>query len=102
MKIDVQKIEQQIYFNICENFANWCEYQLKQYESLLQYLDTITLEEMLNESTKIFYENYKNFCTIKSLDILPTQTLATIMTSIGYPATRKTINHKQISCYSPR
>ena len=59
------KIEHQIYSNICDNFANWCEMQLQQYDSLLKYLASITIEEMENEHTKVFYENYVKFCKKK-------------------------------------
>lgn len=99
MKIDTQKIEQRIYFNICENFANWCEMQLKQYDSLLKYFNVISMEEMENEHTKVFYENYEKFCIENGLDVLPQKALATIMTSIGFPAQPITINKKRIYCY---
>lgn len=99
MKIDTIKIEQRIYSNICENFANWCEMQLKQYDSLLKYFATITMEEMENEHTKVFYENYEKFCIENGLDVLPQKALATIMTSIGFPAQCKTINKKKVYCY---
>ena len=99
MKIDVVKIEHRIYSNICENFANWCEMQLKQYDSLLKYFATITIEEMENEHTKIFYGNYEKFCIKNGLDVLPQQALATVMTSIGFPAQRRTINKKRLYCY---
>lgn len=99
MKIDTIKIEQRIYSNICENFANWCEMQLKQYDSLLKYFATITIEEMENEHTKVFYENYKKFCIENGLNVLPQKVLATIMTSIGFPAQCKTINKKKVYCY---
>lgn len=99
MKIDTIKIEQRIYSNICENFANWCEMQLKQYESLLKYFATITLEEMENEHTKVFYEKYEKFCIENDLNVLPQKALATIMTSIGFPAQCKTINKKKVYCY---
>jgi hypothetical protein len=99
MKIDTIKIEQRIYSNICENFANWCEMQLKQYDSLLKYFATITIEEMENEHTKVFYENYEKFCIENGLDVLPQKALATIMTSIGFPAQCKTINKKKVYCY---
>jgi hypothetical protein len=99
MKIDTIKIEQRIYSNICENFANWCEMQLKQYDSLLKYFATITLEEMENEHTKVFYEKYENFCIENGLNVLPQKALATIMTSIGFPAQCKTINKKKVYCY---
>lgn len=99
MKIDTIKIEQRIYSNICENFANWCEMQLKQYDSLLKYFATITMEEMENEHTKVFYENYEKFCIKNNLDVLPQKALATIMTSIGFPAQCKTINKKKVYCY---
>ena len=100
MKIDTIKIEQRIYSNICENFANWCEMQLKQYDSLLKYFATITMEEMENEHTKVFYENYEKFCIENGLDVLPQKALATIMTSIGFPAQCKTINKKKVYCYT--
>lgn len=99
MKIDVVKIERRIYSNICDNFANWCEMQLKQYNSLLKYLATITIEEMENEHTKVFYENYVKFCEKNGLDVLTQKTLATIMTSIGFPAQCRTINKKRVYCY---
>jgi hypothetical protein len=99
MKIDTIKIEQRIYSNICENFANWCEMQLKQYDSLLKYFATITIEEMENEHTKVFYENYEKFCIENGLNVLPQKALATIMTSIGFPAQCKTINKKKVYCY---
>lgn len=99
MKIDTIKIEQRIYSNICENFANWCEMQLKQYDSLLKYFATITMEEMENEHTKVFYENYEKFCIENGLNVLPQKALATIMTSIGFPAQCKTINKKKVYCY---
>lgn len=99
MKIDTIKIEQRIYSNICENFANWCEMQLKQYDSLLKYFATITIEEMENEHTKVFYENYEKFCIENGLNVLPQKALATIMTSIGFPAQCKTINKKRVYCY---
>lgn len=99
MKIDTVKIEQRIYSNICENFANWCEMQLKQYDSLLKYFATITMEEMENEHTKVFYENYEKFCIENGLNVLPQKALATIMTSIGFPAQCKTINKKKVYCY---
>lgn len=99
MKIDTIKIEQRIYSNICENFANWCEMQLKQYDSLLKYFATITMEEMENEHTKVFYENYEKFCIKNGLNVLPQKALATIMTSIGFPAQCKTINKKKVYCY---
>lgn len=99
MKIDTIKIEQRIYSNICENFANWCEMQLKQYDSLLKYFATITMEEMENEHTKVFYENYEKFCIENGLDVLPQKALATIMTSIGFPAQCRTINKKKVYCY---
>ena len=99
MKIDTIKIEQRIYFNICENFANWCEMQLKQYDSLLKYFATITMEEMENEHTKVFYENYEKFCIENGLNVLPQKALATIMTSIGFPAQCRTINKKKVYCY---
>lgn len=99
MKIDTIKIEQRIYSNICENFANWCEMQLKQYDSLLKYFATITIEEMENEHTKVFYENYEKFCVENGLDVLPQKALATIMTSIGFPAQCRTINKKKVYCY---
>lgn len=99
MKIDTIKIEQRIYSNICENFANWCEMQLKQYDSLLKYFATITMEEMENEHTKVFYENYEKFCIENGLDVLPQKALATIMTSIGFPAQCRTINKKRVYCY---
>lgn len=99
MKIDTIKIEQRIYSNICENFANWCEMQLKQYDSLLKYFATITMEEMENEHTKIFYENYEKFCIENGLNVLPQKALATIMTSIGFPAQCRTINKKKVYCY---
>lgn len=99
MKIDTIKIEQRIYSNICENFANWCEMQLKQYDSLLKYFATITMEEMENEHTKVFYENYEKFCIENGLNVLPQKALATIMTSIGFPAQCRTINKKKVYCY---
>ena len=99
MKIDTIKIEQRIYSNICENFANWCEMQLKQYDSLLKYFATITMEEMENEHTKVFYENYEKFCIENGLNALPQKALATIMTSIGFPAQCRTINKKKVYCY---
>lgn len=99
MKIDTIKIEQRIYSNICENFANWCEMQLKQYDSLLKYFATITIEEMENEHTKVFYENYEKFCIENGLNVLPQKALATIMTSIGFPAQCRTINKKKVYCY---
>ena len=99
MKIDTIKIEQRIYYNICENFANWCEMQLKQYDSLLKYFATITIEEMENERTKVFYENYEKFCIENGLNVLPQKALATIMTSIGFPAQCRTINKKKVYCY---
>lgn len=99
MKIDTIKIEQRIYSNICENFANWCEMQLKQYDSLLKYFATITIEEMENEHTKVFYENYEKFCIENGLNVLPQKALATIMTSVGFPAQCKTINKKKVYCY---
>ena len=99
MKIDTIKIEQRIYSNICENFASWCEMQLKQYDSLLKYFATITIEEMENEHTKVFYENYEKFCIENGLNVLPQKALATIMTSIGFPAQCKTINKKKVYCY---
>ena len=99
MKIDTIKIEQRIYSNICENFANWCEMQLKQYNSLLKYFATITMEEMENEHTKVFYENYEKFCIENGLDVLPQKALAIIMTSIGFPAQCRTINKKRVYCY---
>ena len=99
MKIDTIKIEQRIYSNICENFANWCEMQLKQYDSLLKYFATITIEEMENEHTKVFYENYEKFCIENGINVLPQKALATIMTSIGFPAQCKTINKKKVYCY---
>lgn len=99
MKIDTIKIEQRIYSNICENFANWCEMQLKQYDSLLKYFATITMEEMENEHTKVFYENYEKFCIENDLNVLPQKALATIMTSIGFPAQCRTINKKKVYCY---
>lgn len=99
MKIDVVKIEHRIYSNICDNFANWCEMQLQQYKSLLKYLATITIEEMENEHTKVFYENYVKFCEKNGLDVLPQKVLATIMTSIGFPAQCRTINKKRVYCY---
>ena len=99
MKIDVVKIEHRIYSNICENFANWCEMQLKQYDSLLKYFATITIEEMENEHTKVFYENYVKFCEKNGLDVLPQKALATIMTSIGFPAQCRRINKKRVYCY---
>lgn len=99
MKIDTIKIEQRIYSNICENFANWCEMQLKQYDSLLKYFATITMEEMENEHTKVFYENYEKFCIENCLNVLPQKALATIMTSIGFPAQCRTINKKKVYCY---
>ena len=99
MKIDTIKIEHRIYSNICENFANWCEMQLKQYDSLLKYFATITIEEMENEHTKIFYGNYEKLCIENGLDVLPPKALATIMTSIGFPAQCRTINKKRVYCY---
>lgn len=99
MKIDTIKIEQRIYSNICENFANWCEMQLKQYDSLLKYFATITMEEMENEHTKVFYENYEKFCIENGLNVLSQKALATIMTSIGFPAQCRTINKKKVYCY---
>ena len=99
MKIDVVKIEHQIYSNICDNFANWCEMQLKQYDSLLKYFATITIEEMENEHTKIFYENYEKFCIKKGLDIVQEKELEKIITSIGFPAQSRTINKKRLYCY---
>ena len=99
MKIDVVKIERRIYSNICDNFANWCEMQLKQYDSLLKYFATITIEEMENEHTKVFYENYVKFCEKNDLDVLSQKVLATIMTSIGFPAQCRIINKKRVYCY---
>ena len=100
MKIDTIKIEHRIYSNICENFANWCEMQLKQYDSLLKYFATITIEEMENEHTKIFYENYEKFCIKNGLNVLSQQALATVMTSIGFPAQCRTINKKYHYSYA--
>ena len=99
MKIDVVKIEHQIYSNICDNFANWCEMQLQQYDSLLKYLASITIEEMENEHTKVFYENYVKFCKKNDLDVLPPKTLGLIMTSIGFQSKCRRINKKRAYCY---
>lgn len=101
MKINIPEIEQKIYYNICSNFANWCEMQLSQYESLLKFLDSITMEEMTSTLALDFYNNYCSFCTIKKYDILPQKTFARMMTSFGYPAQVVSQGKKKVYYYKP-
>lgn len=101
MKIDVHKIEQQIYFDVCKNFANWCEMQLKQYESLLKFLGTIELETMCETPAIKFYEMYVNFCNENSFEPLTRMLFAKMLSSFGYTNQKGYLNSKRYEFYRP-
>lgn len=84
MKINIPEIEQKIYYNICSNFANWCEMQLKQHESMLKFLDSITLEIMCETPAIEFYNMYVSFCNDNTYEPLTRMLFAKVLSSYGY------------------
>ena len=101
MKFNVHELEQKIYFNICENFANWAELQLKQYESLLKFLDSIELETMCETPAQKFYDMYCSFCTEKGYTPLTRMIFAKMLSSFGYTNQKGYIDGKRDDFYRP-
>lgn len=86
MKIDVAKIEQQIYYDICKNFSNWCEMQLNKYKPFLKWLETITFEQLTEIQIKDLYNDYVNFCENNSFNTETKATFTTTINSFGFYA----------------
>jgi hypothetical protein len=101
MKINIPEIEQKIYYNICSNFANWCEMQLQQYESLLKFLDSITLETMCNTPSPKFYQMYVDFCEKHSYEALTRMLFAKMLSSFGYTSQKGYIDSVRADFYRP-
>lgn len=101
MKINVHEIEQKIYFDVCKNFANWVELQLKQYESLLKFLDSIELETMCNTPALQFYEMYVAFCNVQSYTPLTRMLFAKMLSSFGFTNQKGYLDGKRFDFYRP-
>ena len=105
MKINIPEIEQKLYYNICSNFAKWCEMQLKQYDSTLKFLDSITVEILTGTIITELYQQYVDFCNEHSLDCLSDKMFTTVITSFGYyrfqTHNKDIMNGKSIGYFRP-
>lgn len=70
MRLDVNRIENNLYVKICEDFSDFAQKKLSRYKSVLEFLKVTNIKTIVNNTTAQVYEIYSNFCKAYEFDKL--------------------------------
>lgn len=82
MNINVSKIEKDIYYDICTDFAEYCTNRLNVYSGIIEFLKTTSIETLLSTPRDIIYQLYAKNCVDNSLNCLQPKSFAKAMVGL--------------------
>lgn len=99
MKLDIVKIEQDIYEKICAEFADFCEKKLEIYQTVLEFFKVTTVEDIVTLTASEIYAQYEAFCQENNIQPLKKTVFSQIVCRCGFHCFRTTNAGKKTIYY---